>query len=158
MARLPRSPIQRQSILNRSMLPGGVNGRSALVAPEPRPLAPTLVQPPSIEVAPWSAAGAIAVTTSGEQTTWIVGQAGGVGGIINEGTIYLSTAGSTSTVLTVYVNGASIGTLTYASGDTTPQTDTLTSTWVDVGDRVSARITTAGSGAKGLSAFVPIKG
>lgn len=38
MAKLPRSMPQRQSLLNRNMLPGGVMGRSALPSPEPRPL------------------------------------------------------------------------------------------------------------------------
>lgn len=38
--RLPRSMMQRQAVLNRTMLTGAGGGRSAVVMPEPRPLPP----------------------------------------------------------------------------------------------------------------------
>lgn len=155
---LPRTLNQRQQILRQWMTPGAAGGRSNLVAAEGHPLIPlTVVQGPD-EIFPFSSYDAVALTTSGSEPEWVVGQAGGYGGLIDEGTIKLRTAGSTSTIVTIYVNGSSIGTITYASGDTTPQTDDLTPTWVAVLDRVSARVTTAGTGAKGLSGFVPIKG
>lgn len=155
---LPRSFQQRQAIARRWMTPGSAGGRSNLVAAEGHPLVPLTVVQTVDEVAEFSSYDAVALTTSGSEPTFVVGQHGGHGGLIDEGTLFLRTAGSTSTVLTVYVNNVSIGTVTYASGDTTPQTDALTPTWVAPGDRVSVRVTTAGTGAKGLSAFVPIKG
>jgi len=109
------------------------------------------------EIVPFSQYGAVSTTTLGDSCAWIVGQDGGTGGLIDEGTMFLSTAGSTSTVITIYVNGSSIGTITYTSGDTTPQTDALTPTRVVLDDVVRCVVTTAGTGAAGLSGFVPIK-
>lgn len=150
-----RSFVERMVTAQRTMTPGAGGGRSVLPSPSGRRPQLATVQAVT-EIVPFSQYGAVALTTAADSTGWVVGQAGGVGGFIDEGTINLSTAGSSSTVVTVYVNGVSIGTLTYASGDTTPQTDALTPTRVVVGDRITARVTTAGTGAKGLSGFVPI--
>lgn len=140
------------------MTPGAAGGRTALVAPTPKPKASVVLVQMPVEVVPFSHAGLIAVTTATHETHWVVGQGGGSGGLIDEGTIFCSENGSAgSTVLTIYVNGVSIGTLTFGSGDTTPQTDALTPTRVVVGDRVGARVTSAATGAAGLSGFVPIK-
>ncbi|HUR18888.1 MAG TPA: hypothetical protein VMZ51_08145 [Acidimicrobiales bacterium] len=66
----------------------------------------------------------------------------------------LKTAGSSSTVATIYKNGASIGTVTLVSSDTN-ETDplTLTTFTADV-DGVGCGITTAGTGALGLTVLV----
>lgn len=139
------------------MTPGAAGGRSALVAATPRQKSTPVVVQQKTEIVPFSQYGAVATTTLGDSCAWIVGQDGGSGGLIDEGTMFLSTAGSTSTVITIYVNGSSIGTITYASSDTTPQTDALTPTRVVLNDVVRCVVTTVGTGAKGLSGFVPIK-
>lgn len=156
---LRRRPVVDQRLLRgqRRLIPGSLEGRSEQAQPPPsRPKGSVYRPPARSEVAPFSQYGAVTLTTAADAPAWIVGQGGGTGGFIDAATLYLSTAGSTSTVVTIYVNGVSIGTVTYASGDTTPQTDALTATRVAVGARVTARVTTAGTGAKGLSAFVPI--
>lgn len=110
-----------------------------------------------LEVAPFSQYGTVTLTAAADSAAWVVGTLSGKGGLVNSATLSLSTAGSTSTVVTIYVNGNSIGTVTYASGDTTPQTDALTATRCAVGAKITARVTTAGTGAAGLSCFVPIR-
>lgn len=105
------------------------------------------------EIAPFSAAGAVATTTSGEEPQWRVR----VGGQVVSASLHLKTSGSSNTVITFYLNGASMGTVTLTSG----QTDTtayLGSYRAKPGDMIGARVTTAGTGAKGLSAFVVMKG
>lgn len=153
--KLPRSPRARQATFMRKVAPGAAGGMTSIVAQAARP--PLVPRAERVrEVAEWSSYDAVAVTAAGSETSFVVGQRGGAGGLITAGTVFLTTAGSSSTVVTIYVNGVSKGTITYASSDTTPQTDSLTATWVDVGDRIAARVTTAGTGAKGLSVFVPI--
>lgn len=155
MSKFPRT--QAGKMANRyRLLQGAGGGRQAIIAPVQRLPRMQVVQAVT-EIVPFSSYGAVALTTAADATGWVVGQGGSTGGFIDQGTISLSTAGSTSTVVTIYVNGSSIGTLTYASGDTTPQTDALTPTKVVVGDLITARVTTAGTGAKGLSGFVPIR-
>ena len=150
------SSIGRRQATARRLTQGAGGGRQAIISPVARPSTPVQVVPVVNEVAEWSQYGAVALTTAADSPEFAVGQRGGTGGLIDAGTISLATAGSTSTVVTIYVNGSSIGTITYASGDTTPQTDALTPTRVVVGDKIRARVTTAGTGAKGLSVFVPI--
>lgn len=140
------------------MTPGAAGGRQATIAREPRPVPQPSFSVATDELAQFSAAGTLATTTSGDETQFVVGSQGGAGGLIDEGTIFCTENGSAgSTVLTIYVNGASIGTLTYGNTDTTPQTDPLTPTRVAIGDRVGARITSVATGAKGLSGFVRVK-
>lgn len=114
---------------------------------------PANPRPTTEEIAPFSAAGAVAVTTSGEEPQWRVQ----TGGQIVSVSLHLKTAGSSTTTITVYLNGASIGTVSLASS----ATDTvayLGDYRAKNGDLIGVRITTAGSGAKGLSAFVRMKG
>lgn len=106
-----------------------------------------------VEVAPFAANGAVAVTTSGDEPQWNVQR----GGQIVVASLHLKTAGSSSTVFTYYLNGASIGTATLASSATDIEVH-LGSHRAKPGDKIGGRITTAGAGAKGLSAFVRMKG
>ena len=101
------------------------------------------------EIVPFSQAGAVSVTTSGDEPGWHVRQ----GGQVVSATVRLKTAGSSSTVVTFYLNGASMGTVSDTSEDAY-----LGNYRAKPGDVISARITTAGTGAKGLSAFVVLKG
>lgn len=157
MSRLPTTPGRRQAN-TRQLTPGSGAGRSSVVAATPHPRPASVVVQQAAELAQFSHAGTIAVTASGDETQFVVGSQGGSGGLIDEGTIFCTDNGTAnSTVLTVYVNGASIGTLTFGNADTIPQTDALTPTRVAVGDRVGARVTAIATGAKGLSGFVPIK-
>lgn len=135
------------------MTPGSAGGRQATVAREPIPVPQPVRALATNETAPFSAAGAVSVTPSGEVPKWKVQ----TGGLIEEITATLDTAGSSSTVVTAYLNGVSIGTVTLASSDT-DETDLITPVRAVPGDVIGARITTAGTGAKGLSAFVVMKG
>lgn len=110
-------------------------------------------RPKDEEIAPFSAAGAISVTTAGDEPQWKVQR----GGHIVNVEVSLKTAGSSSTVVTFYLNGGSMGTVTLASSDT-DETAYLGAYRAKPGDKIGARITTAGTGAKGLSAFVRMKG
>jgi hypothetical protein len=105
------------------------------------------------ETPPWSLNGAVAVTTAGDEPLWRAR----TGGQIIAATMHLNTAGSSSTVGTFYLNGASIGTITLASSATDVEAY-LGSHRVKPGDRIGFRITTAGTGARGLSAFLTMKG
>lgn len=108
---------------------------------------------PTVETIPFAQFGDVTLTDAGDSTAWRVR----VGGKIREIYASLSTAGSSSTVVTAYKNGVSIGTVTLASSDTT-ETDTITTVSVGPGDKITVRVTTAGTGAKGLSGFIDIKG
>lgn len=70
---------------------------------------------------------------------------------LTEVIVWLGTAGSSNTVVTVKVNGSSVGTVTLASGDTqksvTFETKLLSRT-----DVLTMELTTAGTGAADLSA------
>lgn len=105
------------------------------------------------EIAPFSHAAAITVTTAGDEPEWDVR----VGGQIVAWKVRLKTAGSSNTVMTFYLNGVSMGTVTLGSG-VTSKDDYLGDYRAKSGDVIGARITTAGTGAKGLSAFVTMKG
>ena len=107
----------------------------------------------SEEIAVWSHSGAITVTTSGEEPEHDVR----VGGQLVSFKVRLKTAGSTSTVVTFYKNGASLGTVTLAASATSKE-DYLGNYRAKPGDSIGCRITTAGTGAKGLSAFAVMKG
>lgn len=114
---------------------------------------PTLRPERVTERAPFSAAGALTVTASGDEPEWEVE----VGGRITRGIVRLRTAGTSNTVFTFYLNGSSLGTVTLGSGVTRAEGAIGTSTAVP-GDRIGARITTAGTDAKGLSAFAEMVG
>jgi hypothetical protein len=78
-------------------------------------------------------------------------------GKANRPTTYeISPASQYGAVATFYVNGSSIGTVTLASGDTRIQT--TVNVRVKNTDGIQVVITTAGTGAKGLSAFLRMKG
>lgn len=114
---------------------------------------PANPRPTTEEIAPFSAAGAVAVTAAGDEPQWQVQ----TGGQIVSVSVHLKTAGSSSTVVTFYLKAVSIGTVTLASS-ATDAFAYLGNHRAAPGDKVSARITTAGTGAKGLSAFVRMKG
>lgn len=105
------------------------------------------------EVAPFSGSGAVSVTAAGDEPKWRVR----AGGQIIAASAHVTTAGSSSTVVTFYLNGVSMGTATLASSATDIEVY-LGNYRAKPGDFISARITTAGTGAKGLSAFVVMKG
>lgn len=105
------------------------------------------------EVAVWSHSGAVTVTTAGDEPLHHALR----GGKVVEVSAHLSTAGSTSTVATFYLNGVSLGTVTLAASDT-DEYAYLGDYRVRPRDKVGCRITTAGTGAKGFSAFLVMKG
>lgn len=80
-----------------------------------------------------------------------------VGGQLVEAVVRLRTAGSTSTVVTYYLNGSSIGTVTVAASETRA-TAYLGDIRVKLGDGITGVVTTAGTGAKGLSGKIRCKG
>lgn len=99
------------------------------------------VQPEAI----FSWFGPLAVAVSGP---WV----NRIGGYLVEVTCVLKTAGSGSSVVTVYKNGISIGTVTIPSGATTA-TQAFQSVPFNVGvDKMSVGITTAGAAADSLTA------
>lgn len=110
-------------------------------------------RPQTVEIAPFSGDGPVAVTPAGDEPQWNVY----VGGQIVSVSAHLKTAGSSDTVITFYLNGVSIGTITLASSET-DKVAYLGDHRAKNGDKISSRITTAGTGAKGPSAFVVMKG
>lgn len=152
-ARLPRSPLERQSVLNRSMLGLSGGGRSAVVSPEPRPLAALPTAAVVVERVQYSQYGAVALTADADVARYTVRE----GGLIDELHGALGGAGSSSTVFTWYLNGSSIGTVTLASSDT-DDTDSITPIVAVPGDRIHSRVTTAGTGATGASSDLEMKG
>lgn len=62
----------------------------------------------------------------------------------------LGTAGSSSTVVTVYVNGTSVGTVTLTSSTTNASVTFATALTADT-DILTVGVTTAGTGAKDLT-------
>lgn len=105
------------------------------------------------EIAYWSHSGSLTVTTAGDEPEHDVRS----GGQIVSVTLRLKTAGSTSTVGTFYLNGVSLGTVTLTSGET--RVDAYLGDYrAKAGDALGFRITTVGTGAKGLSAFAVMKG
>lgn len=63
----------------------------------------------------------------------------------------LNTAGTSDTVVTIYLNGVSIGTITIASGATSnTEANAKFSKRVIKGDIITVQVTTAGTGAGGL--------
>lgn len=107
----------------------------------------------SEEVALFTLAGAVALTTAGEEPRYPVQ----TGGQLVAVTMSLTTAGSSTTTVTVYLNGVSIGTVSLASA----ATDTIAYLGdyrMKNGDRLGVRVTTAGTGAKGLTVAARMKG
>lgn len=97
---------------------------------------------------PFSYAGAVAVSAS---TPWVPQE----GGVLTEARALLGTAGSSSTVVTVYVNGSSVGTVTLTSGQTNEST-ALSEALVADTDVVTVGVTTAGTGAEDLTVLLRV--
>lgn len=146
MTRPVRLPTPRSEVDDLKRRVFDLERRTGVSSSDTRPEA-------TVETAQWSQYGTVTLTTAADATAHRVRK----GGTIREIYGSLSTAGSSSTVVTVYKNGVSIGTVTLASSDAT-ETDTITAVSVAPGDKLTARVTTAGTGAAGLSVFVDIKG
>lgn len=110
-------------------------------------------RPQTYEISPASQYGAVAVTALTDTPEWDVWTGGQIVAVV----LRLRTAGSSSTVATYYVNGSSIGTVTLASS-ATRGVEYLGNVRCKAGDGLAVVVTTAGTGAKGLSAFVRMKG
>jgi hypothetical protein len=95
----------------------------------------------------------VTVTTLADTPDWDVW----VGGQLVAFIVRLRTAGTSNTVVSFYVNGVFVGSVTLASGENR-KVAFLGDLRVKNGDGVAAVVTTAGTGAKGLSAFVRAKG
>lgn len=150
--KFPETQGRRQAT-NRRLTQGTGGGRQAIVAPVQRPSTPVQVAAVENEKPPgWSMAGAVAVVADADAPRYLVL----VGGRIDELYATLANAGSSSTVMTAYKNGASIGTVTLASSDTY-ELDAITPVFVIPGDVLHMRPTTAGTGAKGLHGNFVIK-
>jgi len=154
MGKLPPSFVQRQVTLGRSMLPGAASGRTSLVTPEPRPL-PALstvgVDNTPIPYVPYTYGNkttAVAVAESGEYELqfdqplgiWIA---------------RLRTAGTTNTVVAIYLEGVSVGTITLGNAEARDVVD-LSAVIGLTEEGVAVGVTTAGTGAKGLVVLGPI--
>lgn len=98
------------------------------------------------EEAKFSRPGALTVSESGP---WVPR----VGGTLVEVLCALRTAGSSNTVVTIYKNGASIGTITLGSGTTIAIQRSFNTTFNVDTDIMHAAITTAGTGAAHLTVF-----
>lgn len=117
MVRLPRSPIERQSVLNRSMLGLSGGGRSAVVSPEPRPLATLGIEP---------AGGDAVAIFSG--TTQMYSDLPDLSkpdparhsGVIYEVTFAANVAPSDDLEFEVFVNAVSVGTFVVPAGEGVP--------------------------------------
>lgn len=97
----------------------------------------------------FSYAGAVAVSTS---TPW----AAAANCTANSVRALLGTAGSSSTVVTVYVNGSSIGTVTLTSGQTNVGAALTTTVVAQDTDVVTVAVTTAGTGAADLTVLLRV--
>lgn len=95
----------------------------------------------------FSHAGPVATSTSPKAVTR--------GGTLTSVIVTLGTAGSSSTVVTVYKNGSSIGTVTLASSATIGRGSMVQSFAPDI-DKLHVAITTAGTGAADLVAMARI--
>lgn len=101
------------------------------------------------EILPFSTTGTGLPTTLSKP--WIVR----FGGKIREIRAALDTAGSTDTVVSIKINGVEITTITITAGNTTatkliPKRTTIDNTVVK-GDIATVQVTSAGTGASGLS-------
>lgn len=115
MSQLPRSPVQRAA-LARQLTPGHGGGRSAIVAPEPRPLR-TLRTAPTDELVPIANAGAMA---TGRSTPYYVRRDRRVRVVL----IAARTAGSGDSTFQLRVGGTLTGdVITLPSGDNTVEVD-----------------------------------
>ena len=98
----------------------------------------------------FSLPGAVSVSTSGPDESHIGGQLVGV-------ICRLGTAGTSNTVVTVYRNGASLGTVTLASGETRKVGYLGNIRIAAETDVVTVGVTTAGAGASGLTVKVRLR-
>lgn len=118
MARLPRSMVQRQSTVNRSMVPNSGGGRSSIVAPEPRPLPPLgSAQIAADAVAEFSGQGVWAALA--DVTAPYPAQRSGEIYAISFG---CNVAASDDTVIEVFVANVSAGSFTLPDGEGGPAT------------------------------------
>lgn len=130
----------------RRLSPGSLEGRSEQAQPRPQPPRGSIYRPPEDETEIWSQSGAVAITPANGDP---------VHDIRNQFDTLLLIArvrvvGSTATIWTVYLEGVSIGTITIAASSLR-QTGTINNVGGDVGEGLSARITTAGAGAYSAS-------
>lgn len=102
----------------------------------------------AVETLVFSLAGSVAVSTSGPDTP-------AADGTLFKVRCLLGTAGTSSTVVTVYVNGSSVGTVTLTSGQTNVAASFSEALTAD-SDLVTVGVTTAGSGAKDLTVLARV--
>lgn len=107
------------------------------------------VAPLAPERIPFSYPGALALSTS---PPWVP---------VRDVTLYdvralLGTAGTSSTVVTVYVNGVSVGTVTLTSGQTNVGASLTSTALAADTDLVTVAVTTVGTGAKDLDVLVRV--
>lgn len=98
---------------------------------------------------PFSYAGALAVSTS---PPWVP---------LRDRTVFgcralLGTAGTSNTVVTVYVNGGSVGSVTLGSGATNVGGSLTATALAADTDVVTVGVTTTGAGAKDLTVLVRV--
>lgn len=110
-------------------------------------------RPGRTETAYFSQSGALALTASDDAPEWDVDEGGQIVRVVAR----LKVAGSSSSVFTIYLNGASIGTITLTSS-TTRASAYLGNYRARDGDSLSVRCTTAGTGAKSASIKIRMKG
>lgn len=135
----------RGKLAQEHMAPGSMRGRAVAAQPPKQRQAGSVLNPSPFE-AVFSQAGA---ATAGESSPYPVR----VSSILRSVTISAGTTASTSSVLTVYVNGSSAGTVTLPSSNTTA-TGALSAVPVVPGDQVTVELTTIGTGLASVVAVV----
>lgn len=110
-------------------------------------------RPKEVEILVGSYYGALATTALADTPPDRVQHGGQLVAVVGD----LATAGSSNTVVTVYVGGSSVGTLTISSSETQGEAY-LGNIRIAAGARVQCVITTAGTGAKGLAVKLRLKG
>jgi hypothetical protein len=133
------------------MTPGAGGGYTALVAPEPRPLAVLQLDdiPPYVTFSNGDKNTAPTVAESGVYEL----QASDFLGVW---VARLKVAGTTNTVVDVLLEDVVLDTVTLGSGVTRAELD-LSSYFGEAGEAVTVETTAVGTGARGLTMLAPIK-
>lgn len=134
MARLPRSPVQRQAIARQKMNPGSAGGVQAIVAPVRERPVPQQAQR-HVEVARFSVVDEMTVMTSGPHTVEHPGHLGY--------RFKANAAGLATTTFDVLLNGTPIGSTIAVLASTTRQSDRLPAR-AERGDEIQLDIVSAG--------------
>lgn len=133
------------------MNPGAGSGRTAVVSPEPRPLARLQLDDVTAYM-PFSNGDQDTTPTVAESGVYELRTSNYLGVWIAR----LKVAGLTTTTVLVKQNGSTIGTFSLTSGLTRLELD-LSAVFGETGDDMTCETTAVGTDAKGLTVLAPIK-